>query len=239
MSDMPAVYRETIPETKVDGKPLGRHVVHDPRSHSFQVEQATALASVNHACRGLPLDQGQIGSCTGNALAGALNGQPNRQVAGAFTEHGAVRIYELETRLEGQPYPPNDPGGSGLMACKAGQQLGYVTSYQHAFNIQAALLALVVRPVITGVSWYDSFDAPDSSGRVAIAAQASVRGGHEICADEVIVPAGATIDDLDQILVGLWNSWGAQYGLGGKFYWTAATWNDLLGQQGDVTVPQR
>ncbi len=72
-----------------------------------------------------------------------------------YDETEAVKVYELETKLEGKPYPPNDPGGSGLMVCKAAKQMGLLTSYQHAFGVQHALEALVLRPVITGVSWYD------------------------------------------------------------------------------------
>jgi len=75
-------------------------------------------------------------------------------------------------------------------------------------GIQHALQALVVRPVITGVNWYSSFDNPDpQTGMVAIAADATVRGGHEIVADGI---------DADKKLVWFWNSWGTQYGLGGR-----------------------
>lgn len=229
-----------IPELTVGGKRLGRHVFHDEASKQFAAEKAdpTQLVSVTHKAVGLPLDQGQIGSCTANALCGAANSQPNHKAgAKVYHEPDAVKLYGVETTEEGEPYPPNDPGGSGLQVCKAAQSLGWITSYTHAFGIEHALLALVLRPVITGVSWYASFDSPDSTGLVSIAKGSNIRGGHEFVVPELIVPKGATIDDLDDIIVEPTNSWGKVYGLGGKFRMTAATWSELLAQQGDVTVP--
>jgi len=184
--------------------------------------------SVTHAAQGLPLNQGDIGSCTANALCGALDSSPDDQGGKTFAEDSAVQLYELETKLEGKPYPPNDPGGSGLMVCKAAKELGWIKSYQHTFDIQHALEALVLRPVITGVSWYTSFDTPDRTGLVEIAKGATVRGGHEVVADGI---------DADNKLVWFWNSWGPEYGLGGRFCMSFGTWERLLSEQGDVTVP--
>ena len=219
----------TLNEERVEGKRLGRHAKHDPRSFEFQAGQATQIVSVTHQATGLPLDQGQIGSCTANALCGSLDSAPDYHGGTTLTEANAIRIYELETKLEGKPYPPNDPGGSGLMVCKAAQQLGLITSYSHAFGIQHALQALVVRPVITGVNWYTSFDNPDpQTGLVQLTAGATIRGGHEVVADGI---------DAPNRLVWLWNSWGTQYGLGGRFCMSFDTWDRLLQEQGDVTVP--
>lgn len=232
-----SVYREQIPEVKVDGHRLGRHVEHDPQSREYQAERAEQIVSVTHKTAGLPLNQGKIGSCTGNALAGALNTQPNHKTGKIYREADAVQLYEWETTAEGQPYPPNDPGGTGLMVCKVAKQHGWISSYTHAFGIAHALEAMVVRPVITGVSWYDSFDTPSKDGIVSIAAEATIRGGHEFVGTELVVPAGATVDDLDDITVWFENSWGKQYALAGRFGMTAATWNTLLKNSGDVTVP--
>jgi len=217
-----------LPEHVVEGKRLGRHVVHDPRSLDFLAERAHAVQSVTHNATGLPLNQGQIGSCTANALCGALDSAPNFASGTPLDETNAVSVYELETKLEGQPYPPNDPGGSGLMVCKAAQQMGLITSYKHALGVQHALEALVLRPVITGISWYTSFDTPDANGLVAIASGATVRGGHEIVANEI---------DAENQLVWFWNSWGTGWGVGGRFCMSYDTWDQLLENQGDVTVP--
>ena len=185
--------------------------------------------SITHTATGLPLNQGALGSCTANALCGALDSAPDFAGGMPLNENNAVQLYELETKLEGKPYPPNDPGGSGLMVCKAAKQEGLISSYQHAFGLSHALEALVLRPVITGINWYTSFDEPDpKTGQVTIAPGATVRGGHEIVADEI---------DAPNELVWFWNSWGTGWGTGGRFCMSFDTWGELLKERGDVTVP--
>lgn len=227
-----------IPEVVVAGKRLGRHVDHDPRSLAFPAQTAPALKSVIHYGGGqLPLDQGDIGSCTGNALAGALDLAPNWKLGEKILlEPDAVQLYEWETANEGEPYPPNDPGGTGLAVCKAAKAHGWITGYTHALGIQAALAALVLRPVITGVNWYDSFDTPDDTGLVSIKPGAQVRGGHEFVVHGLAVPNEPN-PSLDMIMVWATNSWGSDWGKGGRFTFSAATWQQLLSEQGDVTVP--
>src|ERR1700686_88269 len=229
MASANEILKAHLPEQIKAGMRLGRHVEHDPRSREFVAKRAPQIESVKHQATGLPLDQGEIGSCTANALCGALDSAPDFTGGTPLTEHDAVKLYELETKLEGQPYPPNDPGGSGLMVCKAAEQLGLLSSYQHAFGLQHALEALALPPVITGIKWYSSFDPPDpATGMVKLDPSSAIRGGHEIVADEI---------DAENKLVWFWNSWGTQYGLGGRFCMAWADWGTLLEDQGDVTIP--
>jgi hypothetical protein len=219
-----------IPETVIEGKRLGRHVRHDPRSKNFPAEGASSVRSVTHGSHGLPLNQGALGSCTANALCGALNSGHALGDKKPLAEHDAVKLYGVETILEGKPYPPNDPGGSGLFVCKAAKEEGMISSYTHAFGVTQALKALVIRPVITGINWYTSFDTPDPTGLIEITPKATVRGGHEVMAYGI---------DADKDLVWLWNSWGPTFAVGGRFCMSFGTWEQLLDHknQGDVTVP--
>jgi len=229
MADDDVVTAE-IPEHVVEGKRLGRHVRHDPRSKKFPAERAPSIRSVTHHSEGLPLNQGALGSCTANATCGALNSGHAVASHKPYDEHSAIKLYGVETALEGKPYPPHDPGGSGLFVCKAAKKEGMISSYTHAFGVQHALEALVIRPVITGINWYTSFDTPDPTGLIEIAPKATVRGGHEVMAYGI---------DADKELVWLWNSWGTTYAMGGRFCMSFATWATLLDHknQGDVTVP--
>jgi hypothetical protein len=223
------IIKAQLPEKVIAGRRLGRHVEHDPRSRNFSAARAPRIVSVQHSETGLPLNQGELGSCTANALCGALDSAPDFSGGTPLAEPDALHLYERETQLEGKPYPPNDPGGSGLMVCKAARELGLISSYKHAFGLQHALEALVLRPVITGISWYTSFDTPDpKTGLVELAANATIRGGHEVVADGI---------DAENELVWFWNSWGTQFGLGGRFCMAFNTWEQLLENQGDVTVP--
>jgi hypothetical protein len=235
MANYTIEHRE-IAETIVSGKRLGRHIHTDTRNANYPAETASEIRSVKHACAGLPLDQGDVGSCTAEALCGSLNTVPHWAAGNpTLTQKDAYALYGLETKDEGQPWPPNDPGGSGLEVCKVAKKLGYLDGYQHATTVDDALKALVIRPVITGVNWYTSFDTPDSNGVIAIARGATVRGGHEFVAVEI---------DATNSLVWFVQSWGLQYGVarnglaGGMFAMAFTTWGTLLNQQGDVTIPR-
>jgi hypothetical protein len=224
------LYIEHLAEAIVLDRRLGRHVVHDPKSKEFPAEMASTLKSVSHYSYGLPLDQANVGSCTAEALVAAKNTEPNAtKQSKVLTQDDAYAIYGEETMLEHQPWPPNDPGGSGLMVCKAAKKMGIVKSYRHAFGLNHALKALVKKPQIWGVYWYDSFDSPDQNGVVTIRPGAKVRGGHEICAVGL---------DVDKQLIEFWQSWG-KWGLSGsgKFYIPFKDAGELLNQYGDVTVP--
>lgn len=216
---------------------LGRHVFHDEQSKDFQADRAP-LKSIHHAAGNgdLPLNQGSVGSCTANALTTAIMLDPDWEVGDPVrTEDDAVNLYEWETALEGTPWLPsaptvNDVGGSGLMVSKAAKQHGWIKSYKHAFGIQHSLEALALRPCIFGVTWYNSMFSPGSDGVITVDSNSGVAGGHEICADEL---------DVEGQRVGFWNSWGAGWGLGGRFYVHWADLNSLLMQYGDCTTLHR
>lgn len=225
---------QLISQTHLDGKYLGRHIEHDPKSWEFQAPTASKIKTVFHQRRCAPFNQGNIGSCTGNAAAGALMTDPDWQPGRALTEADALAIYELATKLDGYPgeYPPDDTGSSGLGAARAAKKLGYIRSYRHAFGLDQAMHALMLRPTITGAQWKTGFDNPDAHGLVEFTG--SIRGGHEF----VQVGYDAVND-----LVWNYNSWGewgvegpdedASFGTG-MFCFSSATWGQLLAAQGDV-----
>jgi hypothetical protein len=221
------VFSESLDEHAVSGHRLGRHIEHDERSRAFPAARAPKVVSVAHTRHCPPFDQGQTGSCTGNAEAGVLMTDPLFVTGRSLSESDAVVLYEKAThldRIKGS-YPPDDTGSSGLAVMKAAKDLGYITGYRHAFGLQHALEALVLAPVITGVSWYEGFDSPDADGTVTISG--SIRGGHEF---EVV---GI---DSDARTVRACNSWGTDWGDRGYFQFSWDTWDQLLHERGDVTT---
>lgn len=218
-------------EIVVEGKPLGRSVFHDSRSKAYAAEESdpATLVKVDWADSVL-LDQGDLGSCTGNATVGNLGTVPFLTTLPADTsldEVLAVKVYSLATSLDsysGQ-YPPTDTGSDGLSAAKAAKQFGLISGYTHALSLNAALTALQSGPVITGVDWYQGFDNPDANGLVKISGQ--VRGGHEFV---------VTGFDPATNLVKARNSWGPSFGQNGFFYFSTSDWQTLLNNQGDVTI---
>lgn len=216
---------------------LGRHVAHDPRSLLFPF-RAPGLPITNarwSTTTNKVLDQGNLGSCTGNAVTGALicsrsnplhDGLTDTQVSG-LSETLAVKIYSRGTQLDAWPgsWEPDDTGSDGLSVAKAAQELGYVSSYSHAFTWQDAVTALTIGPIIVGINWYSGFDSPASDG--LIQKTGTIRGGHEICFDEV---------NSDHKLVWFRNSWSSQWGVNGRACMTWDTFNAILAEDGDATV---
>ena len=216
------------PEEVVPGKPLGRFVRHDPRSWNFKAPRAPKVVSVLHKRHCPPFNQGQtLGSCTGNAVAGLLMTDPFWRKGRMLTERDAVKLYSRATHIDPYQgiYPPNDTGSSGLAAMKAARELRYLKSYGHAFGLDHALKTLVLRPVVTGVWWYDGFDNPDKNGLVKKTGH--IRNGHEFLVVGI---------DTEAKTVRACNSWGPGWGDGGYFSFSWDAWDLLLHHDGDVTT---
>jgi hypothetical protein len=219
-----------LPELIVAGYRLGRHIEHDPLSRNFPAAVAP-IADVKHVRHGAPFDQGELGSCTGNAMAGALMTAPYYEATRILNEASAVLLYEQATHLDTVPgsYPPDDTGSSGLAVAKAAKREGFITSYAHAFGLQHALGALTIAPVIAGISWYTSFDTPLPTGECPLTPDATVRGGHEVELFGL---------DVENSQIWAYQSWGPSWGgLGnGTFWFSYATFEQLLADKGDVTA---
>jgi len=216
---------------------FGRHVQHDERSRAFAVMIADGYRPQGiEWIRYSPiLDQGNLGSCTGNAMAGWLGCSPHVSTpedALKFDEDYAIRLYSLATRLDefrGE-YPPDDTGSSGLAVAKAARQLGDISRYQHAFSTNGILSALQRGPVIVGTSWTERMFYPDRDGFVR--PQGQVLGGHEW----LIRGSHLGYSQSDQYFI-CDNSWGRGFGLDGSFRITLSDWEILRWWQADAIAP--
>lgn len=222
------IYVEKIPST--DPR-LKRHINHDSKSKEFAFDTSNipTILDVEHA-RYIPiLDQGQVGSCTGNAGIGSISSAPFINQDNPFytrDENGALKLYSDAETIDGDgPYPPNDNGSSGLSIAKALYAKGLISGYQHTFNLQDALKALNQYTLLIGSNWHTGMDAPDPTGLVH--PTGPVRGGHQYFAFK---------DDVEDGLITCANSWSEEYGFQGCFKLTWADFNTLLGEGGDVIV---
>lgn len=210
---------------------LGRKVEHDERSRGYRAPRAAVRRSVLWGHHAPVLDQGSIGSCTGNAAAQLINtdyftaARPN----GYLDEADAVRIYSLATHLDRighNTYPPTDEGSSGLGAAKAGVKLGYFAGYKHAFGFDHFAAALQLQPLIVGTVWTEGMFNPSSIGYVRPTGNEA--GGHEYLA------LGISYETKTLTFL---NSWGESWGEGGRFHMHFSDFQSLLAAQGDATAP--
>jgi hypothetical protein len=221
------VHAELVPLTDGNPHPLGRHVVHDSRSLDFPAALAQVYKAVWWAHQGQVLNQGSLGSCTGNALVDCLMSGPLFRRGRNLTEADAVRAYSRATQIDpfaGQ-YPPTDTGSDGLDACKAGVEFGWLSGYTHAFGLDECLRALTLGPVMIGIPWYSGMFRPAPSGVLTVSG--SLAGGHEV-ALTAITTSG---------MVRIQNSWGAGWGLNGCAYLHFNDLARLLSEGGDCTIP--
>lgn len=227
---------------------LGRNVNHDSESrrYSVRIPATVAWQSVRHESSIGILDQGSLGSCTGNAGLESIYRQPfMTDPARAWTglpptEAGAVALYSAATKIDpfGGEYPPEDTGSDGLSIAKVLKSKGIVSGYLWAFTLYDAVAQLLRTPVITGVPWYESMFSTVSTGHaghVVVDTKTKLAGGHELCADELIV-GSAPDSTMADWWVGGPNSWGDSWGDHGRWYWTVPEWGSLLADQGDVTA---
>jgi hypothetical protein len=177
------------------------------------------------------LDQGDLGSCTGNALTQCLNTTKfakSRPGGRYLKEANAVSLYSMATVLDDDPqnYPPTDTGSDGVSVCKAGVKQGYLAGYTHAFGFDHFADSMAISPMIVGTNWYSGMMTPDKSGLVKV--RGNFEGGHEYLAIGI---------SYSLQLVKFENSWSADWGKKGFFYMSFADFRLLLSQDGDATMP--
>jgi hypothetical protein len=193
-----------------------------------------AGSSFNQPNLEVPLDQGSLGSCTGNATAHCLSTWP---FGLKLAESDAVRIYSLATTLDpfAGVFPPVDSGSDGRSAALAAKQLGYTTvDFGAVDSIERLQVALLSSSCMIGSSWYAGFSSPSSCGEVGISG-ANI-GGHQY---QII-----GWDSVRKIFI-MRNSWGSSFGVCrdgnpnecGYFYMSAGTVQTLQKRGAEIDCP--
>jgi len=239
------LYRRYTEDVHEDQR-LGRNLWLDARSLLYTVERSAEAMSVKltsqHWERVAPiLDQGSLGSCTGNAGTGALGTQPYFDKVGktalgssygdAVADEGyAVALYSDATRADPYPgaWPPDDTGSSGLAICKVLASRGTISGYRWATSATGYLTLLQSGPVLMGTPWYNAFFDPDRNGFIDSKSSwrwSGIAGGHEIEALAVDINAS----DLYASVITFANSWGTGWGDAGYFRMRLRTYTQLSG----------
>jgi hypothetical protein len=234
----------TVHKYEASDPRLGRHVHHDSRSldYLFLPPDATPKKkSVTWGSKAPALNQGQVGSCTGNAMTNFLNSIfadviRTFQKRNFLTEADALTFYHwatVEDTYKGT-YPPTDTGSDGLSVCKGAQHLGWLGSYNHLVSFSSVQAAVENTPAIQGTVWTNKMFKPvNGLVKVGKITDSTIAGGHEyhLCG----------IDWTNDLMI-YRNSWGDVADWpgckpGGFFAMTFKDVQNLLAEQGDVTVP--
>ena len=223
---------------------LGRHVHHDSRSldHLFLPRDAKPKGkNVTWNSGTGPLNQGNVGSCTGNAFTQFLNTNfcnnvRTNQKREFLSEADALNFYHWATVEDSYPgtYPPKDTGSDGISVCKGGVHLSWLTNYQHLVSFSSVQAAIETTPAIQGTVWTNEMFKPKNGlVKVGTINNSTIAGGHEylFCG----------IDWTEEVHI-YRNSWGdvdewEGCKPGGYFAVSFKDVQKLLDQQGDVTVP--
>lgn len=240
--DSGSVYR-TFEETPRAGMRLGRNMWLDGRSASFMVENSAETMGVAYRSkeweRVLPiLDQGNLGSCTGNAGTGALGTEPFYSAVGqavlppgsdaAAAEAFAVQLYSDASAIDAftGTYPPDDTGSSGLAICKVLKRRGTISGFRWARTAYGFIRLLQEGPVLQGMPWFNAFFEPDADGYIdsdPAWAASGVAGGHEVEALGVELHT----KNVSKSVITYANSWGTGWGDAGRFRMRLGTYEAL------------
>jgi hypothetical protein len=159
----------------------GRNLVHDSRSRAYRADVvAVKPRDVIHRHYGPVLDQGRLGSCTGNSGRQCLNCEPlHRPKERIYTEGDAVDLYGAATHVDpwAGEYPPTDTGSSGLAVGKVLVARKEIDRYEWGFGIDDALKLATVDTISIGSEWTDSMFDPDPQGFIVPSGPAV--GGHQ------------------------------------------------------------
>ena len=225
------------------GMRLGRNMWLDGRSLAYMVEndvEGMGRPFQDQAWeRVLPiLDQGHVGSCTGNAGTGALGTQPFYDAVGRSilpegndpiaAEEFAVQLYTDATVIDGYPgeYPEEDTGSSGLAICKVLKRRETISGYRWARTPYGLLRLLQHGPLLQGMPWYKAFFEPDSAGFIDSSdtwQSSGIAGGHEV---EGIGVELNSQDVFDSVITYA-NSWGTGWGDDGRFRMRLRTYEQV------------
>jgi len=169
------------------------------------------------------------GNCVGFGACHELAARP-AEVQGLTARYAKEQVYWEAQKIDewdGGAYPGARPfmeGTSVLAGLKILKRLGWMEEYRWAFGLDDLILGVGYNgPAIVGTLWYNGMFTPDTAGQVKPTGR--VVGGHCWVVDQVIPK---------HEMFGALNSWGKNWGKGGRFYISFADMDKLLKEDGEA-----
>ena len=225
-------------------------VVHlDERSRDFPITalvNTSAYKTTEWDCNTYN-DQGTEGACVGFGWGHELASTPAPVPTNASQSLAIYRRAQQLDVWDGEAYSGTSVLGGAKAVAELRNNVGepYLKEYRWAFGLSDLLLALSHQgPVVLGVNWYSGMFnvGPDGYLRVG----GTLSGGHCLLALAVNLtlaegftgePGDPSNLDLEKSYVVLHNSWGQDWGVGGKCKMTLLDIQRLLNEQGEACVP--
>lgn len=215
---------------------LDRVPLYDPRSMDYRIRDVVAAGAplVTRSWRvPLNLDQGREGACVGFGFNHDLCADPVF-VRGCSNTRARNDYYDIqrEDPWAGGAYPGASPfyeGTSVLTGAMHFKNAGFYTGVYWAKTEEEIAAAVShVGPVVIGVHWWKGMMNPDANGYLRLSG--GVIGGHCTLLHGIDVEGG---------FYWVWNSWGKDWGLGGRAKLKRADIGALLRTEGEACLPVR
>ena len=216
---------------KLGGKPV------KPRGAQTIATPPVTGASVFWRSPCTALDQGPLGSCTGNDATQTSSTPPYKRSCAQADETAAIACYSAATKLDNGcawnattcpgSYPPNDTGSYASSAFKAATDLGWFNGTRPVIQtLQGWHDALLLGPCGFDQPWYNAGFAPTQCGGVNLTG--GIAGYHSTNA------AGFDVDNQRMWLRNSWGDWGVE---DGYYYYTFANLRALLAAGATMVCP--
>lgn len=177
---------------------------------------------------GAHLDQGQTGTCVGNAFA-------HRRADSPVPVTGIDEAWAQKLYVDASGDTTLEQGTSGLAACRVLATRGTISQYHWVTTpeeMQNTILTL--GPVCIGIDWFNSMFYPNakySNMYIPVDYTSGLAGGHEV------VINGINLHPTDgPPFYRLKNSWGTSWGKGGSARIAMSLVHDLLFARGGDAV---
>lgn len=211
---------------------LGRVIIPDERDNNYLLSTLLAgdttdlrsLRSFRHYKSGPPLNQGSTSHCVAYAWVQWLMSAPTVTMKMLPDTSWVYREAQLIDEWPGEE--PQYYGTSVRAGVKVLQKRGHVESYHWTKNVnETAAWILEYGTIVLGTYWYTSMDAVDKNGVAKIVKGSPTRGGHAYLCVGYNQNMGA---------FRCLNSWGRQWGDGGRFWLLGEDLDRLFREYGEA-----
>jgi hypothetical protein len=205
----------------------------DRRHMATVAKRVPASRTSRHWITAKPLDQGNTSQCVAYSWEQYLLSSPVKN-----------RMYKTPADLYNEAqmadeWPGEDYDGTSVRAgAKVLQYAGYLKEYQWAFDVEAAVrYMLTTGPIVLGTDWYETMFYPFEYGKdrqTFIRMGGPIAGGHAYLWKGVNLLRPCFCGELGAARI--INSWGAEWGDGGKAWMCLKEVGKLIAAWGECSM---